>query len=48
MDVTGSLEDRPTFEHIVPLSDGGEDAPTNLAIACFSCNNRRGNGDLPT
>jgi 5-methylcytosine-specific restriction endonuclease McrA len=44
----GPLDDRPTLEHIVPLSEGGEDTPANLAVACFRCNNRRGNGDLPT
>jgi 5-methylcytosine-specific restriction endonuclease McrA len=48
MDEAGPLEDRPTFEHLVPLSEGGEDTPANLAIACFRCNNRRGNRDLPT
>jgi len=25
-------------DHIVPLSKGGEDDPTNLALACRACN----------
>ena len=42
----GPREDRPTFEHIVPLSKGGADSPANLAIACHGCNLRRGDGEL--
>jgi hypothetical protein len=38
---------RPTFEHIVPLSRGGEDAPSNLAIACDGCNQDKGNETGP-
>lgn len=31
--------DRPTFEHVIPLSDGGTDSPDdNLAVACRACN----------
>jgi 5-methylcytosine-specific restriction endonuclease McrA len=33
----------PTLEHIVPLSKGGDDHPTNVVAACESCNNERGN-----
>ena len=29
-------------EHIVPLSQGGTDAEDNLALACRSCNLRKG------
>ncbi len=29
-------------EHIVPLSRGGEDTESNLALACRSCNLRKG------
>ena len=32
---------RPTFEHVVPLRDGGADHPDNLAIACCACNHER-------
>ena len=32
-----------TLEHIMPLSAGGSpDDPTNLALACASCNNEKG------
>ena len=39
MDGAGPPQDRPTFEHVVPLSEGGADHPANLAIACLECNN---------
>ena len=32
---------RPTFEHVLPLRDGGADHPGNLAIACWACNHER-------
>lgn len=35
-------EDRPTFEHVVPLAEGGPDDVQNLAIACNGCNEERG------
>ncbi len=47
MDETGPYNDRPTFEHVIPLSRGGEDTPLNLAIACLRCNHDRGDGDAP-
>jgi 5-methylcytosine-specific restriction endonuclease McrA len=31
-----------TLEHLVPLSLGGTHEPSNLALACFQCNNERG------
>lgn len=34
-----------TKEHIVPLSRGGADAASNIALACPDCNTRRGSGD---
>ena len=37
----GAARKRPTIEHVVPLAVGGEDAPSNLAIACDGCNNDR-------
>ena len=30
-----------TVDHIVPLAQGGEDTPDNLALACFHCNRRK-------
>ncbi len=32
---------RFTIDHIVPLSEGGTNAPDNLALACFHCNRRK-------
>jgi 5-methylcytosine-specific restriction endonuclease McrA len=31
-----------TLEHIVPKAHGGTDDPSNLAIACASCNHAKG------
>lgn len=39
---------RPTFEHLIPLSEGGLDHPSNMAIACHHCNKSRGSMDLET
>ena len=36
-----------TFDHIVPLSKGGKTELSNLQLAHKSCNNSRGNADLP-
>jgi len=35
--------DRATWDHIVPLSEGGEDNYENLCIACHKCNHQKGN-----
>lgn len=32
-----------TIDHIVPVSKGGANRLTNLRLACFLCNNKRGN-----
>lgn len=32
-----------TLEHLRPKSEGGTDAPDNIAIACFTCNTNRQN-----
>jgi endonuclease I len=34
-----------TIEHITPRSKGGSNEMDNLAMACYNCNNRRGNED---
>lgn len=33
----------PSFDHLLPVSRGGTDAPTNLALAHLHCNVSRGN-----
>lgn len=37
-----SNELRPTLEHKIPLSRGGDHTLDNLAVACGSCNSRKG------
>ena len=39
---------RPTIEHVVPLSMGGRDLPSNLAMACHRCNQERRNDETWT
>lgn len=36
----------PTIDHLIPLVDGGQDAPDNVATAHFICNSRRGAGGV--
>jgi 5-methylcytosine-specific restriction endonuclease McrA len=31
-----------TFDHLMPVSAGGNDDPANLALAHFGCNSSRG------
>lgn len=33
-----------TFDHLVPVSDGGDDSPANLRLAHWHCNSSRGAG----
>lgn len=35
-----------TADHIVPISDGGNNTQVNLVICCSDCNNERGNLDF--
>ena len=37
---------RPTVDHVVPLSRGGEHSPENVAPCCPSCNSRKGTKPL--
>lgn len=32
-----------TIEHMIPGSLGGSNKQANLKLACWSCNNKRGN-----
>lgn len=34
----------PTIDHLIPIADGGPDAPSNVRAAHFLCNARRGTG----
>ncbi len=38
-----ATDNRATIEHVRPLSLGGTDEIGNLKLACWTCNNQRGN-----
>jgi hypothetical protein len=38
--------DELSLDHILPLSQGGEDRPWNWALACHDCNQRKGSGTV--
>ncbi|BAY99691.1 HNH endonuclease [Tolypothrix tenuis PCC 7101] len=40
-------QDKLTLEHLMPKSLGGTNSLENLRLACFSCNNNRGNSLFP-
>jgi hypothetical protein len=33
-----------TFDHLIPLSEGGDNSPSNLRLAHYGCNSERGTG----
>ena len=35
-----------TFDHIIPVSRGGPDIPSNLVLACSKCNSSKGDRDV--
>lgn len=35
-----------TADHIIPISDGGNNTQVNLVVCCKDCNNERGNLDF--
>jgi 5-methylcytosine-specific restriction endonuclease McrA len=37
-----------TADHIVPISDGGNNCQVNLVVCCKNCNNERGNMEFKT
>lgn len=44
-DVAPDAATRLTIEHLKPISKGGGNDPENLKIACYKCNQERGNGE---
>lgn len=34
----------PTIDHLIPVSEGGDDVKANVQLAHFACNTRRGVG----
>lgn len=36
-------DDWPTRDHFIPIADGGTDNDDNIVIACYQCNNAKGN-----
>jgi CRISPR/Cas system Type II protein with McrA/HNH and RuvC-like nuclease domain len=38
--------DNATADHIIPISDGGNNCQVNLVVCCKDCNNERGNLDF--
>ena len=34
----------PTIDHVIPLSKGGTHTWGNVQLACYECNQRKGNG----
>jgi 5-methylcytosine-specific restriction endonuclease McrA len=35
-----------TTDHIIPISEGGNNSQINLMVCCFDCNNERGNTEF--
>ena len=46
MNLSGSHPEGPTVDHLLPLSDGGLDCRTNVALAHRRCNIKRGTGGI--
>jgi len=43
----GCSSEKLTIDHLKPRSKGGSDSLENLRLACFPCNNSRGNSLFP-
>ena len=39
---TSSLGDARGFDHLIPLSNGGEHSAWNMAVCCMKCNTKKG------
>jgi len=42
----GKKEDKPTLDHIVPVSKGGQSTWLNTVTSCFDCNHKKSNKSL--
>ena len=42
-ELPGTHNRGPTIDHLIPISDGGQDQPTNVALAHRACNVQRSN-----
>lgn len=43
---TSLTNENATTDHIIPISNGGNNAQVNLVVVCFDCNNERGSLDF--
>lgn len=41
-------QENATADHIIPISEGGNNCQVNLVVCCKGCNNERGNMDFKT
>ncbi len=41
-------KENATADHIIPISEGGNNCQVNLVVCCKECNNERGNMDFST
>ena len=41
-------KENATADHIIPISEGGNNTQVNLVVCCKDCNNERGNIDFKT
>ena len=39
--------DNKTFDHLIPVAQGGKDEAKNLVCCCLECNTAKGNNTIP-
>ena len=39
--------DNKTFDHLIPVAQGGKDVVDNLVCSCIDCNTIKGNNTIP-